>query len=106
MAQDASHHRLMGHGGNDAQGATSAQRAGCHSHHQPLRVWILCLYLMGFNLSNHQIAEELDLNKDDVHQMTCQLRQGVVTKKPAPTLTNVRRRGKALLGALLALLLT
>ena len=41
-------------------------------HHQPLRVWILGLYLMGLNLSNHQIAQELDLPKDDVHQMTCQ----------------------------------
>jgi hypothetical protein len=35
-------------------------------------VWILCLYFMGLNLSNHQIAQELDLNKDDAHQMTCQ----------------------------------
>jgi transposase-like protein len=26
-------------------------------HHQPLRVWVLCLYLMGLNLSNRQIAE-------------------------------------------------
>jgi transposase-like protein len=25
-------------------------------HHQPLRVWILCLYFMGLNLSNRQIA--------------------------------------------------
>jgi transposase-like protein len=30
-------------------------------HHQPLRMWILCLYLMGLNLSNRQIAQELDL---------------------------------------------
>jgi DNA-binding transcriptional regulator LsrR (DeoR family) len=57
-------------------------------HHQPLRVWILCLYFMGLNLSNHQIAQELDLNKDDVQQMTSQLRQGIVRKKPAPTLTD------------------
>jgi transposase-like protein len=28
-------------------------------HHQPLRVWILCLYFMGLNLSNQQIAGEL-----------------------------------------------
>jgi hypothetical protein len=41
---------------------------------------------MGLNLSNHQIAQELDLPKDDVHQMTCQLRQGIVTKKPASIL--------------------
>lgn len=51
-------------------------------HHQPLRVWILCLYFMGLNLSNQQIAQELNLNKDDVQQMTTQLRAGVVEKKP------------------------
>jgi transposase-like protein len=54
-------------------------------HHQPLRVWILCLYFMGLNLSNHQIAAELDLHPSDVHQMTCQWRQGIVVKKPTPT---------------------
>lgn len=51
-------------------------------HHQPLQTWILCLYLMGLNLSTHQIAAELDLNKDDAQQMTSQLRAGVVEKKP------------------------
>ena len=25
-------------------------------HHQPLRVWVLCLYFMGLNLSNRQIT--------------------------------------------------
>src|SRR3954451_23600469 len=28
-------------------------------HHRPLRVWVLCLYLMGLNLSSRQIAREL-----------------------------------------------
>ncbi len=51
-------------------------------HHQPLRVWMLCLYLMGLNLSNQQIATELDLNKDDVQQMTDQLREGIVQSQP------------------------
>jgi transposase-like protein len=51
-------------------------------HHQPLRTWILCLYFMGLNLSNQQIAQELDLNKDDVQEMTTQLREGIVQKKP------------------------
>ena len=55
-------------------------------HHQPLSVWILCLYFMGLNLSNRQIAQELDLNASDVQQMTRQLRQGVVARKPAVTL--------------------
>jgi transposase-like protein len=50
-------------------------------HHQPLKVWVLCLYFMGLNLSNQQIAAELGLNKDDVQQMTSQLRAGVVVKK-------------------------
>jgi transposase-like protein len=31
-------------------------------HHQPLKVWILCLYCMGLNVSNDQIAHELALN--------------------------------------------
>ena len=37
---------------------------------------------MGLNLSTHQIAAELNLNKDDVQQMTSQLRAGIVEKKP------------------------
>jgi len=51
-------------------------------HHQPLQTWILCLYFMGLNLSTHQIAAELNLNKDDTQQMTSQLRAGIVEKKP------------------------
>ena|SRR5438046_7358518 len=50
-------------------------------HHQPLRVWVLCLYFMGLNLSNEQIAAELDLDKDVVQTMTMQLRQGIAVKK-------------------------
>ena len=37
---------------------------------------------MGLNLSNAQIAQELGLNKDDVHQMATQLREGIVEAKP------------------------
>ena len=51
-------------------------------HRQPLKMWILCLYFMGLNLSNHQIAAELGLNKDDVQQMTRTLRKGVEAKRP------------------------
>ena len=50
--------------------------------HQPLRVWLLCLYFLGLNLSNRQIAHELDLNEDDVQAMTEQLRSGLVAKMP------------------------
>ena len=49
-------------------------------HHQPLRVWVLCLYFMGLNLSNRQIAQELDLSQPDVQAMTEQLRAGLVAR--------------------------
>jgi transposase-like protein len=51
-------------------------------HHQPLRVWVLCLYLMGLNLSNRQIAQELSLDASEVQAMTEQLRQGLVARAP------------------------
>ena len=41
---------------------------------------------MGLNLSNQQIAQELDLNKDDTQQMASQLRSGIVENKPAVVL--------------------
>lgn len=49
-------------------------------HHQPLKVGILCLYCMGLNLSNEQIARELDSDRREVQQRTTQLREGVVKK--------------------------
>src|SRR3954467_6107170 len=49
-------------------------------HRQPLRVWVLCLYFMGLNLSNRQIAQELGLDGSDVQAMTEQLRRGLVAK--------------------------
>ncbi len=55
-------------------------------HHQPLRVWPLCLYFMGLNLSNRQIAGELSLTASDVQVMTEQLRRGLVAKTPEVTL--------------------
>src|SRR3954464_11112133 len=51
-------------------------------HHQPLRVWVLCLYLMGLNLSNRQIAQELDLAETDAREMNEQLRCGLTAKLP------------------------
>ena len=65
---------------------------GCHTrfddltdtifagHHQPLKVWVLCLYFMGLNVSNDQIAQELDVDSSDVHQMTTALREGIIKK--------------------------
>jgi hypothetical protein len=71
-----------------------ARAVGCHQrfddltdtifagHHQPLRTWIACLYLMGLNLSGLQIAQELDINKDDARAMIGRLRQGIVERRP------------------------
>jgi len=56
-------------------------------HHQPLRVWLLCLYFLGLNLSNRQIARGLDLDEDSVHDMATQLREGIVAKQPAVVLS-------------------
>src|SRR3954464_13970120 len=51
-------------------------------HHQPLRVWVLCLYLTGLNLSNRQIAQELSLDASGAQAMTEQLRQGLLARAP------------------------
>ena len=51
-------------------------------HHLPLRTWIACLYLMGLNLSGLQIAQELEINKDDARAMIQKLRQGIVDRCP------------------------
>src|SRR3954468_20349431 len=84
------------HGWDDAQPHRQRYRcAGCGArfddltdtvlagHHQPLRVWVLCLYLMGLNLSNRQIAMELDLGTSDVQAMTEVLRRGLPARTPA-----------------------
>ena len=55
--------------------------------HRPVKTWVLCLYFMGLNLSNRQIAEELELSESDVYQMTTQLREGVEQRLPEVTLS-------------------
>ena len=56
-------------------------------HHQPLRIWIICLYFMGLNLSSLQIAKELDLSPSDTRAMVQRLRQGIVDRQPEVTLS-------------------
>jgi transposase-like protein len=51
-------------------------------HHQPLRVWVLCLYLMGLNLANRRIAQELGLDVSDTQAMTEALRGGLAARVP------------------------
>ena len=86
---------MIRHGRDDTQGQRQRYRCkDCRTrfddltgtvlagHHQPLRVWVLCLYLMGLNLSNRQIARELDLGEAGVQAMTEQLRLGLTAKLP------------------------
>lgn len=69
-----------GHQFDDLSDSVFAKR------HQPLQVWVGCLYLMGLNLSNAQIAHELNLPPNDVYWMTSELRQAVVDQKPEVSL--------------------
>lgn len=50
-------------------------------HHQPLRTWMMCLYLMGLNLSSLQIGRELGIHRNDAQEMVKHLRQGIVDKQ-------------------------
>src|SRR3954454_6227315 len=87
--------RVIRHGRDDTQ--EERQRYRCNDcrvrfddltgtvpagHHRPLRDWVLCLYLMGLNLSNRQIARELDLGETDAQAMAEQLRSGLAAKLP------------------------
>lgn len=56
-------------------------------HHKPLKTWVSCIYLMGLNLSNRQISQELELSESDAQYMTDTLRQGIVDRKPDPELS-------------------
>ena len=56
-------------------------------HHQPLRVWMVCSYFMGLNWSNRQIGAELGLSTTQAHEMTTQLRQGMMDRQPPVTLS-------------------
>jgi transposase-like zinc ribbon protein len=75
-------------------GSDAVIRNGCDDtqpHRQryrckPLRVWVLCLYLMGLNLSNRQIALELKLSPSDAQAMTEHLRRGLAARAPAARL--------------------
>ena len=44
---------------------------------------MLCLYFMGLNLSNRQIAAELEMSETQIHEMTTTLRNGIVQQEGA-----------------------
>lgn len=64
-----------------------------HSN-EPLKVWILCLYFMGLNLSNRQIAQELDMSEPTAQRMTEVLRSGIVKKSLIHTLAKQLKQMK------------
>jgi hypothetical protein len=55
--------------------------------HQPLRVWVPVLYLMGLNPSDEPIAKGLDLDPGDAQRMTTSLREGVSLREPEVALS-------------------
>ena len=42
---------------------------------------MLCLYFMGLNLSNRQIAAELEIHENSIQEMTTVLRNGIVAQE-------------------------
>ncbi|MFZ1643458.1 MAG: IS1595 family transposase [Candidatus Contendobacter sp.] len=57
--------------------------------HQPLSVWFADLYLMGLNVSNRQIAEELNLNESDGQAMAEALRGGIIQRRSKVRMSGV-----------------
>lgn len=52
-----------------------------------LKTWMCCLYLMGLNISNHQIAQELGVSEKTAQTMTDKIRTEVQKNSPKPTLS-------------------
>jgi hypothetical protein len=50
-------------------------------HHQPLKGWILGLYVLGLHLANDPMAHALDGDRREVPQMTTPWRQEIVKKR-------------------------
>lgn len=68
---------------DDLTGTVSA------GHHQPLQIWIMCLYYMGLNLSNARIATERELDLDSAPDMATKLRPGIEEKQRQVVLSGV-----------------
>jgi transposase-like protein len=56
--------------------------------HQSAAVWVVYIYLMGLNVSNAQIAQELGLCESDSQKMSETIRSEVVALKPEIKLSN------------------
>ena len=61
-----------------------------------LKVWVAALYLMGLNLSNRQLAKELDISEPTAQRMTTLLREGIVKKVLTDGVTSGKKPDKQL----------
>ena len=59
-----------------------------------LKVWVVALYLMGLNLSNTQLAKELNVSEPTAQRMTRILREGIVKKSLIYNLNRKLRQTK------------
>ena len=50
--------------------------------HEDIRSWVLCLYLMGLNLSNRQIAQELEISETAAQARCTILRETILAHQP------------------------
>ena len=57
--------------------------------HQPISTWFICLYLMGLNVTNRQIAQELELNESDSQSMAEHLRNGITKRRPEVKMSGI-----------------
>jgi transposase-like protein len=57
--------------------------------HQSVAIWVVYIYLMGLNVSNAQIAQELGLCGSDSQKMAEIIRTEVVALKPEVKLSNI-----------------
>lgn len=59
-----------------------------------LKIWILVLYFLGLNLSNRQIAKELEISIPSAQRLTSILREGIVKKSLVYNLNKKLRQMK------------
>jgi transposase-like protein len=57
------------------------------SSNLPLKSWMCCLYLMGLNTSNRQIAQELGVSEKTAQNMTTKIRSEIQKNRPDPKLS-------------------
>lgn len=57
------------------------------SSHVNLKNWMCCLYLMGLNISNSQIAQEIGVSEKTAYLMCEKLRKKLFENRPTPKLS-------------------